>query len=58
MTRQQDRRQSVSLDLLDTFKSTGFWSAIGAIVGIVATIVGVVLFLTIDELRNFSISVG
>ena len=57
MSRQQDRRQSVSLDLLDTLKSTGFWSAIGAIVGVVATIAGVVLFLTIDELRNFSISV-
>ncbi len=57
MARPQDRRQSISMDLLDTLKSTGFWSAIGAVVGIVATIAGVVLFLTIDELRNFSISV-
>ena len=57
MARPQDRRQSVSMDLLDTLKSTGFWSAIGAIVGLVATIAGVVLFLTIDEIRNFAISV-
>ena len=42
---------------MDTLKSTGFWSAIGAIVGLVATIAGVVLFLTIDEIRNFAISV-
>lgn len=57
MARQQDRRQSITLDLLDTLKSAGFWSAIGAIVGLIATVAGVVLFLTIDELRNFSISV-
>ena len=57
MARPQDRRQSISTDLLDTVKSTGFWSAIGAIVGLVATIAGVVLFLTIDELSNFAISV-
>ncbi|MCE2456334.1 MAG: Gldg family protein [Dehalococcoidia bacterium] len=42
---------------MDTVKSTGFWSAIGAVVGLVATIAGVVLFLTIDELSNFAISV-
>ena len=57
MARPQDRRQSISTDLLDTVKSTGFWSAIGAIVGLIATIAGVVLFLTIDELSNFAISV-
>ena len=57
MARPQDRRQSISTDLLDTVKSTGFWSAIGAVVGLVATIAGVVLFLTIDELSNFAISV-
>ena len=45
------------MDLLDTLKSAGFWSAIGAVVGVIATIAGIVLFLTIDELRNFSISV-
>ena len=45
------------MDLLDALKSAGFWSAIGAVVGVIATIAGVVLFLTIDELRNFSITV-
>ena len=57
MVRQPDSRQTASADLLDALKSAGFWSAIGAVVGIIATIAGVVLFLTIDELRNFSITV-
>ncbi len=57
MARNQDRREAARLSALDALKSTGFWSAIGAIVGFVATIAGVTLFLTIDELRNFSITV-
>ena len=57
MVRQPDSRQTASADLLDALKSAGFWSAIGAVVGVIATIAGVVLFLTIDELRNFSITV-
>ena len=57
MARQPDRRESVSLGILDSLKSTGFWSAIGAIVGIVATLVGVVSFLTIEPLRDFAVSV-
>ena len=57
MARQPDRRQLDSFGLIDSLKSTGFWSAIGAVVGIVATLVGVVVYFTVDELRNFSISV-
>ena len=53
----QDRREADSLGLLEAVKSTGFWSAIGAIVGLVATAAGIILFLTVDELRNFAISV-
>ena len=57
MARQSDSRADSRLELLDTLKSTGFWSVIGGIAGVLATLVGLVLFLTIDELRNFAVSV-
>ena len=57
MARQPDRRESVSLGIVDSLKSAGFWSAIGAVVGIVATVVGVVGFLTVEPLRDFAVSV-
>ncbi len=57
MARQSDRRAAMSLGLLESLKSTGFWSAIGAIVGLIATVGGIVVFLTVDELRNFAVSV-
>ena len=57
MARQPDRRESISFGIVDSLKSAGFWSAIGAVVGIVATLVGVVLFLTIAPLRDFAVSV-
>ena len=57
MARQPDRRDQVSQGILDSLKSTGFWSAIGAIVGIVATLLGVVAFLTVEPLRDFAVSV-
>ncbi len=57
MARQSDRKGALSLDLLESLKSAGFWSAIGAVVGLIATVVGIVLFLTVDELSNFAVSV-
>ncbi len=57
MARQSDRRAALSLDLLESLKSTGFWSAIGAVVGLIATIAGITVFLTVEELRNFAVSV-
>ena len=57
MVRQPDRRESAGLGLVDSLKSTGFWSAIGAVVGVVAALVGVALFITVDELRNLAVSV-
>ena len=57
MARQSDRRSALSLDLVDSLKSTGFWSAIGAVVGLIATVTGIIVFLTVDELRNFAVSV-
>ena len=43
--------------LASSARSTGFWSAVSAIVGLVAAAAGGILVLTVDELRNFSISV-
>lgn len=43
--------------LLTSVRSTGFWSAVAGIVGLVAAAGGGILLLLIDELRNFSISV-
>ena len=57
MARQSDRRAALSLDLIESLKSTGFWSAIGAIVGLIATLGGIIVFLTVDELQNFAVSV-
>ncbi len=43
--------------MVDSLRSAGLWSAIGAVVGIVAVIVGIVVYLTILPLRDFAISV-
>ena len=43
--------------LTSSAQSAGFWSALSAIVGLVAAAAGGILFLTVDELRNFSASV-
>jgi len=47
--------------VLDTFtssaRSSGFWSAIAAIVGVFATVAGFILVLLIDEIRNFGLAV-
>ena len=57
MSRQQQTNGSIVQDLLGSAKSTGFWSAIAAVVGVVATAGGLVVILTIDELQNFAVSV-
>ena len=43
--------------ILSSVRSTGFWSFIAAVVGVVAVTAGGILFLTIEEMRNFSVSV-
>ena len=49
--------QSFKETLLSSARSTGFWSFIAAIVGVVAVAAGGILFLTIEETRNFAVSV-
>ncbi len=43
--------------LLSSVRSTGFWSFVTAVVGIVALIAGGALYFTIEEIRDFSVSV-
>lgn len=43
--------------LLPTLRSLGFWSFVLAIVGAIALIAGIVIYLTIEEIRGFAISV-
>ena len=61
MVRQPDRsdRRAVAAagaGVLDSLKSTGFWSAVGAAVGVAAAIIGAALFITVDELRDLAVS--
>lgn len=43
--------------LISSIRSAGFWSAIAAIVGVIAFAGGGILYLTIDEISDFSITV-
>ena len=49
--------ESLKEILLSSVSSTGFWSFIAAIVGVVAVAAGGIMFLTVEELRNFSVTV-
>ncbi len=57
MTGQPSNREVIRETLTSSVASAGFWSAISAVVGFVATLAGVVLVLTIDEIRNVSLTV-
>ena len=48
---------SVTALILSSLRSTGFWSFVTAIVGIVALIAGGALYFTVEELREFSVTV-
>ncbi len=56
---EQNQQQGESLrDLfLASARSTGFWSFVAAAVGILALVAGGALFLTIEEIREFSVTV-
>ena len=57
MAAQRQSGESFSDLLLSSVKSTGLWSFIAAIVGVVAVASGGALFLTVEEIRDFSVSV-
>ena len=61
MVRQPDRSDrwavaAAGAGVLDSLKSTGFWSAVGAAVGVIAVVIGAALFITVDELRDLAVS--
>ena len=43
--------------VLSSLQSTGFWSFVAAVVGIVALIAGGAMYFTVEELREFSVTV-
>ncbi len=43
--------------VLSALRSSGMWSFISAVVGVVGVAAGGIIFLTVDELRTFSVSV-
>ena len=43
--------------VLSSLQSTGFWSFVAAVVGIVALIAGGAMYFTVEELRDFSVTV-
>ena len=59
--RERNRTGSTSETTRDVFlasvTSVGFWSAVVAIVGAISILGGGILYLTIDELQNFAVSV-
>lgn len=59
MARQSDRDRRAAAasgaGVLDSVKSTGFWSAVGAAVGIAAIVIGAALYVTVDELREIAV---
>ncbi|MDP6511593.1 MAG: Gldg family protein [SAR202 cluster bacterium] len=57
MANQESNQNLVVNTFLGSARSTGFWSVIAGVVGVVASVAGIVLVLTIDELRNFGIAV-
>ena len=42
--------------MLASARSAGFWSSVAAIVGLVAAVAGGILLLSVDEIRNFGLS--
>ncbi len=57
MTGQPSNRDVIQDTLKTSAASAGFWSAISAVVGLVASVAGIILVLTIDEIRGFALTV-
>ena len=57
MGNQQSSPDSMRDTIAASFRSTGFWSAIAVVAGVFATLAGAILAVSIEEIRNFSITV-
>ena len=53
----QEGGDSLKELVLSSLQSTGFWSFVTAVVGIVALIAGGAMYFTVEELREFSVTV-
>ena len=41
--------------ILSSLQSTGFWSFVAAVVGVVALLAGGAMYFTVEEIREFSV---
>lgn len=57
MVEQSGSGDSLKDLMLSSVRSAGFWSFVAAVVGIVALIAGGALYFTVEEIRDFSVSV-
>lgn len=57
MAQSTDTNEKIIDVILSSAKSTGLWSFVAAIIGVVALIAGGIIYLTIEPIRDFAISV-
>ena len=57
MVEQSGSGDSLKDLMLSSVRSAGFWSFVAAVVGVVALIAGGALYFTVEEIRDFSVSV-
>ena len=57
MVNQSGGGESLGELVLSSLRSTGFWSFVTAVVGIVALLAGGAMYFTVEEIREFSVSV-
>ena len=57
MVEQSSGGDSLKQLMLSSLQSTGFWSFVAAVVGIVALIAGGAMYFTVEEIREFSVTV-
>ncbi len=57
MAKQGGNTESLGDIVLSALRSSGMWSFISAVVGVIGVAAGGIIFLTVDELSTFSVSV-
>jgi len=57
LANQESNRTLIVETFLGSARSSGFWSAISGVVGVTASLAGIILVLAIEELRNFGMAV-
>ena len=57
MANQESNRSLILDTFLSSARSSGFWSAIAGVVGVAASVAGILVVLLVDEIRDFGIAV-